>query len=84
MTHWLAAEVIHRLQRETFLCLSHHDDNDDYGHDNLTVREDDKDGSDDDKDGSDDDKDDKARWEVLSSHAILGKGNNRLATTASS
>ena len=77
MTHWLAAEVIHRLQRENFLCLSHHDDD-------LTVREDDKDGSDDDKDGSDDDKDDKARWEVLSSHAILGKGNNRLATTASS
>ena len=74
MTHWLAAEVIHRLQRETFLCLSHHDD-DDYG--NLIVK-------DDDKDGSDDDKDDKARWEVLSSHAILGKGNNRLATTASS
>ena len=66
--------MIHRLQRETFLCLSHHDDDD---YDNLTVR-------DDDKDGSDDDKDDKARWEVLSSHAILGKGNNRLATTASS
>ena len=76
MTHWLAAEVIHRLQRETFLCLSHHDD-DDYGDDNLTVRADDK-------DGFDDDNDDKARWEVLSSHAILGKGNNRLATTASS
>ena len=74
--------MIHRLQRETFLCLSPHHDDDDY--DNLTVREDDKDGSDDDKDGSDDDKDDKARWEVLSSHAILGKGNNRLATTASS
>ena len=68
--------MIHRLQRETFLCLSHHDD-DDYGDDNLTVRADDK-------DGFDDDNDDKARWEVLSSHAILGKGNNRLATTASS
>ena len=76
MTHWLAAEVIHRLQRETFLCLSHHDDDDDYDN-NHNDRNDDK-------DGSDDDKDDKARWEVLSSHAILGKGNNRLATTASS
>ena len=69
--------MIHRLQRKTFLCLSQHDDDDDDNDDNLTVR-------DDDKDGSDDDKDDKARWEVLSSHAILGKGNNRLATTASS
>ena len=59
------------------MCLSHHDDDDGDDDENLTVR-------DVDKDGSDDDKDDKARWEGLPSHAILGKGNNRLATTASS
>ena len=59
------------------MCLSHHDDDDGDDDDNHNDRNDDK-------DGSDDDKDDKARWEVLPSHAILGKGNNRLATTASS